>query len=1117
MIENFEFKTVEQFFEDHNGQQGYRNWSQLGKVENYQLYENTDQVGLTFKNEEGNDCVMSIHFPSPNTFRLRFNPGIAKIEDYPEGNTRSIVKDTFTETARLLGNAELKINENNGNLEIEVQDEATKKIKMKVVIRLSKYAMTVFKPDNNGQFYKAHGDADIAIYYKKRMCYTEEHTKTVEYSVIQAKEMPSSAKYIGFGEKGGRDLYRNGARLTYFNFDNMRYKQIYGNGPLDIREPLYDSNPFYMELNGVPGQTSIYGIFTDNTSATFFDLGSYNNNQEYLFGSLYGSMDYYFFLGDDPQEILESYLSFVGTTRLKPRFILGYHQGCYGYENEYLLQDAVNGYRGNNIPLDGLHVDVDIQKNYSTFTMDEAKFSTETFDKLAERGIKCSTNITPVVSYTNTNYKTFESGNKNDCFVKAATVNDAGKTGYYEGGVYYGGNRGTFGHYPDFGNKETRYWWGQQYRLLYSRGLQMVWQDMTTPAIPNPQENWNVELYSEKDQTSYKIGDRITSSMRSFPFDLLVTDNSIKKYKGEVAEVPADLPKDKSPAARIRNLYSYNLHKATYHGLNFIWLLNEFTFTVVGNTGLSTDESKSILSALASKNIIQPIPERNDIYEVIDNVNLDDPNIDLGLPSDLAQYRDEIIYILKQSVVLKARRNNKRNFIIGRGGFTGMHRFAGLWTGDNSSSWDFLKINITQVLALGLAGQSMSGQDIGGFERENDWQKWADPELLIRWTAAGAFLPWFRNHYIQKGQKLFQEPYKYQDYKDQAPPEDQYLYDAVLPVCRYYIQLRYRLMQLFYDCMFENTLGGLPISRPLFLLEHQDASLFGTNADFLNTQLFVGNDLLVAPVTEKESWGSQGRRNVYLPTGSNWFAFKNNTQALSEKQAGGTTVAYDAHISTDPQHIPFVVPMYVREGAVIPTVEIEQYVGQLHKENKPNPVTLNFYPGQTGRYEMYTDDGVSRSSAPAGKVENGADPEAKGEYRKTIITHQQNGNNKTIEVKWVHNNYQPKENFFFAAILHEPTQGDHPVQQIGIKTLNISQDGFDYTLPEINGGSTDQNAAQLWNSNESAWYYNSNIHISFIKIFTPKSLENLDNGHLSEENNVPEPDAMGIALNVQFK
>src|SRR5262249_19581875 len=35
---------------------------------------------------------------------------------------------------------------------------------------------------------------------------------------------------------------------------------------------------------------------------------------------------------------------------------------------------------------------------------------------------------------------------------------------------------------------------------------------------------------------------------------------------------------------------------------------------------------------------------------------------------------------------------NQRNFIIARGGFAGMQRYAGLWTGDSPSSWEYLGI-----------------------------------------------------------------------------------------------------------------------------------------------------------------------------------------------------------------------------------------------------------------------------------------------------------------------------------------------------------------------------------------------------------------------------------------
>jgi alpha-glucosidase len=38
----------------------------------------------------------------------------------------------------------------------------------------------------------------------------------------------------------------------------------------------------------------------------------------------------------------------------------------------------------------------------------------------------------------------------------------------------------------------------------------------------------------------------------------------------------------------------------------------------------------------------------------------------------------------------------------------------------------------------------------------------------------------------------------------------------------------------------------------------------------------------------------------------------------------------------------------VKAGAIIPTIEIEQYVGQRNRDGLDNPITLNIYPGDKG-------------------------------------------------------------------------------------------------------------------------------------------------------------------------
>lgn len=952
----FRFQKVDDFFKESD------TWHSIKRMESYSWDPSAMTLTLHLVREEGR-CDMLIQIATGSVFRVRFHPE-KTAADYPEANTRTVVLDTFKET--------LEKNRTN-SLTAEIRETAAEEKAVElsfhgtlkdrslcVRVMYDPFRIEVIKKDKGPRPYKTtlFSTPPEGLRYQYSGGFDD-------YHIIQTVNKPSTAKYVGFGEQGGMELVKNNTRVTYFNYDNMRYRQVYNRGPFEAREPLYHSDPFFMEVNGIPDRDAVYGVFIDNPSETLLDMGYYRSTQ-YQFGMRYGDLDYYVMAGNSCGDIIKSFSNIIGTARLIPRYSLGYHQGCYGYENRRDVEEVVENYRKYGIPLDGIHIDVDIQKNYKTFTIDENKFPDPKgmFSSLRKKGIKCSTNITPIISNRDADaYSTYQEGTQNGYFVADRRFdpdNPAGRTYYkyasgekYEyafqdkenrynsglpfvGEVYYGNDGsielGTTGHYPDFNRKEVRIWWGKQYEYLFEMGLEMVWQDMTTPCLRDSR------------------GD-----MLSFPGRLLVHNDFIKNTDENDAYHDV-------PVMKIWNLFSYNLHKATYHGLNH-------------------------------------------------------------LPG----------------------RENKRNFIIGRGCLTGMQRFAGLWTGDNSSSWEFLKINISQVLALGLTGQALSGQDIGGFEREGDWEKWADPELLIRWTAMGAFLPWFRNHYIRKGRKLFQEPYAYQFHTGEAPAELQYLYKSVLPVCKYYIELRYTLLQLFYDAMFENTLNGMPICRALFLSNPEDKALFNDKAEFLNTEFTVGNDFLVAPVLDKQAYENGfGKRDVYLPAGSRWYQFNNYKKPLGNPIEGGTTISeFDASIDGTEYHIPYIVPIYVKEGAIIPTVELEQYVGELNDKGTPNPVTLHIYPGAQGSYTMYLDDGLSRSSQPEGDTAYGTDPEARGEYRETRITHwHSSADRREMVIERLHDNYTPKyEDYFLVALLHDPSEVENPVASIFINGQKIDSLG----------------------------------------------------------------------------
>lgn len=1006
MLTHFTLPRVETFF----GNLLTTPWQVVGNVSavTYDVARSALLVQLV-PDSAGVSRLILIEIPHPQVLRLRFDPRSLTLADYPEENSRAIVMDTMTELRGVLESPAVVLSAVAGGHEAIVSDAAGL-AQLRVVLHHAPFRMDVFRPDGSGGWVRVLEDENPSLQFRPVISYSiAGGPSLIEHQIIKRYRKPVTARYMGFGEKVGFDICKNGKQLAYINYDNWAHNKWYGavdaNGfavPSEDREPLYNANPFFLEFDGANPRRSVYGLLLDNTGPAYMDIAS-STAEVVQIGTLYDDLDLYFYFGQTAQDVLGLLTEFVGRARLKPRHVLGYHQGCYGYETQQQVEGIAQKYRDYRIPIDGLHIDIDIQDHYRMFTIDPNRFPDPAgmFSGLRAAGFKCSTNITPIISNEGGGYPVYNDGAAGGTFIRDERSTGgfhptpAGAT-LYHGGVHYGADRRTRGVYSDLGRREVRDWWGTQYRPLIALGLEMVWQDMTTPDMEEQQ----------------------FSDWKSFPLSLLITNDSRKMYTnlpggGTVATPP------RTPVALARNLYAYNLVKATYHGLN--------------NT-----------------------PERD----------------------------------------------GRRNFIIARGGFTGMHRFAALWTGDNISDWGYLQVNILQSLAGGLSGQPISGADIGGFGPRSDHEKWVDPELLMRWTIAGAFLPWFRNHYTRKDNaKEFQEPWAFPENRHRVPAQDKWLYDAMVPVCRHFIELRYRLIQVFYDAMFANTLTGLPMIRPLFLNDDHDSNLFYDKRWFNNNQWFVGDDLLVAPVVEKQSPATRhGTRAVYLPSGSRWYCYMDNRRPLLAPTAGGQQIDFDAHLSTEPGHLPFVCPMYVRAGAILPTVELEQWIGERQSGGKPaNPLTINIYPapasgrGSVGSYDLFEDDGVSRSSAVLPLVPNpedvGTDPLAQSHFRCTRITHRWTAPQvREVRLTWQHNGYTPGIAHLFIAILHDPAESFSGPGGGGLQQIRLNGEA----LHQLTGGTAEKLAEWLWNAANSCWYFNANLKISFIKLVGPTANDVFD-------------------------
>ncbi len=188
-------------------------------------------------------------------------------------------------------------------------------------------------------------------------------------------------------------------------------------------------------------------------------------------------------------------------------------------------------------------------------------------------------------------------------------------------------------------------------------------------------------------------------------------------------------------------------------------------------------------------------------------------------------------------------RPDRRPFVLTRAGFAGIQRYSAVWTGDNSSYWAHLESSITMLLGLGLSGVAFTGADIPGFAGE------PSAELTLRWYQLGVFYPLMRNH-SAKGTP-YQEPWRFGA--------------ATLSLVREALTLRYRLLPALYTLMWGATVTGLPVLRPLSMLDQADPECLNANDSFL-----FGDALLVAPVVRPGGT----KRLVYLPRGA-WLEFHN--------------------------------------------------------------------------------------------------------------------------------------------------------------------------------------------------------------------------------------------------
>jgi len=282
-------------------------------------------------------------------------------------------------------------------------------------------------------------------------------------------------------------------------------------------------------------------------------------------------------------------------------------------------------------------------------------------------------------------------------------------------------------------------------------------------------------------------------------------------------------------------------------------------------------------------------------------------------------------------------RPNERPYALHRNGYAGMQRYASfLWSGDVYSKWETLQAHLPIAINIALTGIPLWGTDIGGFVPTKEFTA----ELYLRWFQFAAFCPLFRAHGRTWKLRLpwgwntgDPGPVEIKNYGGAAIPDASQLHNSqVEPICRKYLELRYRLLPYLYSAMRGCATTGMPILRALWLHYPDDPKAVACGDEYL-----WGRNILVAPVVDQ---GTTSRK-VYLPHGD-WYDFW-----TSERVHGGAEIQRAVDLET--------MPLYVRAGTILPLGPVKQYVA----EKVAQPLSVSIYPGANSSFLLYEDDGRS--------------------------------------------------------------------------------------------------------------------------------------------------------------
>ncbi len=607
----------------------------------------------------------------------------------------------------------------------------------------------------------------------KRISVSEELPLQIEFSTdkkVIKYVMGKEDKIYGLGEAVRGINKRGWIYETYCSDDPMH---------TETKRSLYGAHPFIV----VDGKET-FGLFVDYPDKVTFDIG-YSDIDTLEIMVKTQDYDLYLIEGETPLEIVRSFRRLIGKSYIAPYWAFGFQQSRWSYYTSKDVQEIIDGYRKNEMPIDAVYLDIDYMDSFKDFTINEERFPD--FEEFVEKAKQQHIHLVPIIDAgvkIEEGYDVYTEGRDNGYFCKDKDGNDF-ISAVWPGKVCF----------PDFLNSKASYWFGMKYKTLIDKGIDGFWNDMNEPAI----------FYSEKrlDEALDKISEYKGKNIGIYDYfglkdTVLGLSNSADDYSAMYHNADGKI----ICHDKVHNLYGYNMTKS------------------------ASDAFKEIA------------PDKNIL-------------------------------------------------LFSRASYIGMHRYGGIWTGDNQSWWSHIKLNLQMLPSLNMCGYLYTGADLVGFG-DNSTE-----ELALRWLALGVFNPLMRNHSAlgTKDQEFFR--YKNKD------------------IFRNLLKIRYALIPYLYSEYRKAVENDDMMFKPL-AFEYRDDKY----AQSVEDQLILGESLMIAPVYEPNAIG----RYVYLPEDMLMVRLKSDIEYECEKKTKGHHFI----------EIPVTdVVVFIRKGKELPLVKAGMHTGEI--------------------------------------------------------------------------------------------------------------------------------------------------------------------------------------------